>query len=61
MKKVDLMKNDLDVRQAKVWLYHLLLNKSNDELTGTEIDMMYNLSKDKYIQNVLSKNAEVTR
>lgn len=54
--EVDWMKKDeLDIRQAKVWLYHLLLKKSNDELTDTEVDILFHLSKDRDIQNVLAK------
>ena len=50
-----MQKDDLDIRQAKIWLYSLLLKKSNDELTDTEVDIAYHLSKDNDIQNVLAK------
>ena len=41
------------MKEAKRILYLLLLNKTNEELTETEIDLMYDLSKDKDIQDIL--------
>jgi len=42
--------NELELKEAKRQLYHLLLNKS--DLTDNEVDLMYSLSIDKQIQEI---------
>ena len=49
-----------DLLRAKRHLYHLLLNRdgggSESNLTGVEIEIMYQLSLDHQIQEYLSNN-----
>lgn len=49
-------KNNLLFYKRKT--YSLLLEKSNDELTDSELDLMYNLSIDKDIQEFLNNNTK---
>ena len=49
------MKEKLD--QAKIELYRLLLEVKNpDDLTDNEVDLMYHLSFERCIQEVLSSS-----
>lgn len=49
-----------EIRQLKIKLHVALLKKPNKELTNNEVDIAYALSKDKAIQDVLSKAREKT-
>lgn len=42
-----------DLIRAKVTLYHLLIKKGASSLTSNEIDIMFNLSKDDDVQQIL--------
>jgi hypothetical protein len=46
---------DETILLAKRHLYSLLLKKGVDNLTDSEIDMMYAFSKDEQIQNFLNE------
>lgn len=48
-------------KQQKINLYLSLLKKSDDELTDSEIDLMYLLSKDKDIQQLLNDSLKDVR
>lgn len=43
-----------DIKIAKVNLYKLLLMKDTNKLTNNEIELMYYLSKDSQIQEMLN-------
>lgn len=43
-----------ELRQAKVKLYFLLVSKGADQLTETEVNVMYELAKDSEIRAVLN-------
>ena len=47
------MKTELDL--SKIRLYHLLLKKDPNLLTQNEVDIMYKLSKEPCIQELLFK------
>lgn len=44
-----------ELTEAKATLYHLLLQKKNEELTHSEIDIAYALCRDPEIQAILTK------
>lgn len=44
-----------ELRSAKAKLYHLLLQKDHKDLTANEIKLMFLLSSDKEIQELLNK------
>lgn len=39
--------------EAKIQLYSLLLNKDQDMLSDSEVDIMYSLSKDSEVRSLL--------
>lgn len=43
-----------ELLEAKRKLYHLLLNKNSDELSDNEVEIMFQLSKDEQIQELLN-------
>jgi len=45
-----------ELLEAKKRLYSLLIKSSFDDMTDNEIDIMYLLSKDEKIQELLNKN-----
>jgi len=49
------MKHMNKVKEAKRQLYFLLLNRTELELSDTEVDLLFYLSKDKQIQEIYSK------
>lgn len=47
-----------EILKAKIHLYKLLLKKSDDDLSSTEIDLLYHLVKDEEIQNYIQEKIE---
>lgn len=48
--------NELELDEAKINLYRLLLEKDKNKLTKIEIEIMYNLSNSEAIQKRLTDN-----
>jgi hypothetical protein len=44
----------IKIRNAKIDLYRLLLAKEPDDMSETEVDLLFTLSKDSDVQAVLS-------
>lgn len=44
-----------DIKNLKAELYGALLKKSNDELTDTEIEIMFHLSSDEDVHAILDE------
>ncbi|KKL58452.1 hypothetical protein LCGC14_2225200 [marine sediment metagenome] len=45
----------MTIKEAKKNLYHLLLKKNVDDLTENEVDIMWLLTKDREIWEILEK------
>jgi len=52
------LKKDMrnSINRSKLNLYHLFLRSAHMELSETEVEIMYLLSKEKDIQELLEKN-----
>lgn len=48
-----------ELQKAKIDLYRLLLEKENEELADTEIELMYNLCKDLDVREQLNKTIRI--
>ena len=48
----------ITIKQAKINLYHLLLTKQTENLSTNEIDLMFCLSKDSDIQDILTEHKD---
>ena len=45
-----------ELKLAKLRLYHLLLNKNNEDLTATEVELGYRLALDEQVQQHLDEH-----
>lgn len=47
-----------EILKSKINLYKLLLKKPPDDLSSTEVDLIYHLAKDEEIQNYIQEKIE---